>query len=102
MPALLRVLITLVLTSVAAAAQPSEVATIESYGGYSTLSVHTFRPLDAVATTLDSQFGIAVGAEDPLFQFKGDMMDISVEVPKVLAGTLVNTTKRPKLVYSFP
>jgi hypothetical protein len=89
MPPLLRVLVTLVLPGVAAAAQPSDVATIESHGGYSTLSVHTFRPLDAVATALDSQFGIAVGAEDPLFQFKGDMMDISVEVPKVLAGTLV-------------
>lgn len=89
MPGLLRILATLVLTSLAGAAQSSDVATIERHGDFSTLSVHTFRPLDAVATTLDSQFGIAVGAEDPLFQFKGDMMDISVEVPKVLAGTLV-------------
>jgi hypothetical protein len=71
------------------AAQSSDVATIERHGDYSTLSVHTFRPLDAVATALDSQFGIAVGAEDPLFQFEGDMMDISVEVPKVRPGTLV-------------
>jgi hypothetical protein len=86
---LLRIVAALVLTSLAAAAQSSDVASIERHGDYSTISVHTFRPMDAVATALESQFGTAVGAEDPLFQFQGDMMDISVEVPKVLAGTLV-------------
>jgi hypothetical protein len=30
-----------------------------------------------------------VSAEDPVFQFRGDMMDISLEVPKVRPGTLV-------------
>jgi hypothetical protein len=85
----LRILAALVLISLAAAAQSSDVASIERHGDYSTVSVHTFRPMDAVATALDSQFGIAVGAEDPLFHFQGDMMDISIEVPKVRAGTLV-------------
>jgi len=48
-----------------AMAQHSDVATIERHGGFSTLSVHTFRPLDAIATTLEARFGFAVGAEDP-------------------------------------
>jgi hypothetical protein len=85
----MRILVALVLTSLVAAAQVSDVASIERHGDFSTLSVNTFRPLDAVATTLESQFGISVGAEDPFFQFRGDMMDISVEVPKVRVGTLV-------------
>jgi hypothetical protein len=88
MHGLQRIVAALVLISIAAA-QSSDDASIERHGDSSTLSVHTFRPMDAVATALDSQFGIAVGAEDPLFQFQGDMMDISVEVPKVRAGTLV-------------
>ena len=50
---------------------------------------HRARPLDAVATKLEAQFGIAVSAEDPVFQFRGDRMDISFEVPRVRPGTLV-------------
>jgi hypothetical protein len=69
--------------------QTSDVAEIERHGDSAVLSVNTFRPLDAVATELGSQFGIAVSAEDPLFQFRGDMMDISLEVPRVRPGTLV-------------
>lgn len=88
-----RTLAAVVLCSVVAAGQASDVAsdvaTIERHGDFSTLSVNTFRPLDAVATTLESQFGIAVGAEDPVFQFSGDLMDISTEVPRVRKGTLV-------------
>jgi hypothetical protein len=85
----MRILAALLLTSIAATAQDPDVASIERHGEVSTLSVHTFRPLDAVATALESQFGIAVGAEDPIFQFQGDMMDISLEVSKVRPGTLV-------------
>ncbi|MGA7236697.1 MAG: hypothetical protein WBY44_13510 [Bryobacteraceae bacterium] len=73
----------------AAAPQTSEVAQIERHGDSAVLSVNTFRPLDAIATKLESQFGIVVSAEDPVFQFRGDMMDISLEVPKVRPGTLV-------------
>ncbi len=75
--------------SLAAAPQTSEDAQIERHGDSAILSVHTFRPLDAVATKLEAQFGIAVSAEDPVFQFRGDMMDISLEVPKVRTGALV-------------
>ena len=69
-------------------AQPSQVAKIEQQGEFSTLSVHTFRPLDAIAIALESKFGIAVGAEDPSLQFRGDMLDVSTEVVKIRSGTL--------------
>ena len=75
--------------SCTAGAQHSEVAVIEQQGEFSMLSVNTFRPLDAIATALESKFGIAVGAEDPLLQFRGDMLDISTEVVKIRPGTLV-------------
>jgi hypothetical protein len=86
---LIRTLTVLLMISPAAVPQTSEVAQIERLGDRAALSVNTFRPLDAVADALQSQFGIAVSAEDPLFQFRGDMMDISFEVPRVLPGTLV-------------
>ena len=86
---LLRTLTVLVAISPAAAPQTSEVAQIERHDDSAVLSVNTFRPLDAIATKLESQFGIAVSAEDPVFQFRGDMMDISLEVSRVRPGTLV-------------
>lgn len=80
-----------VFLAIAAVASPqtSDVAQIEGRGDSATLSVPTLRPLDAVATRLESQFGITVSAEDPIFQFRGDMMDISLEVPSLRPGTLV-------------
>ena len=69
--------------------QASDVARIEQHGDSAVLSVDTFRPLDAIATALASRFGLTVSAEDPLYQFRGDMMDISVEVPGVRPNTLV-------------
>jgi len=79
----------LVAISPAAAPQASDVAQIERRGDSAILSVNTFRPLEAIATKLGSQFGIAVSAEDPVFEFRGDMMDISPEVPRLRPGTLV-------------
>jgi hypothetical protein len=86
---LIRTLTVLVAISPAAVPQTSDVAQIERRGDFAILSVNTFRPLDAIATKLESQFGIAVSVEDPVFQFRGDMMDISLEVPRVRSGTLV-------------
>ena len=86
---LIRTLTVLVACSSAAVPQTSDIAQIERRGDSAILSVNTFGPLDAIATKLESQFGIAVGAEDPMFQFRGDMMDISREVPRVRPGTLV-------------
>jgi hypothetical protein len=86
---LTRTLAVLVAISPAAAPQTSEVAQIERRGDSAILSVNTFRPLDAIAIRLESQYGIAVSAEDPAFQFRGDMMDISPEVPGLRPGTLV-------------
>jgi hypothetical protein len=73
----------------AATAQNPDVARIERQDNSAILSVHTFRPLDAVASELEARFGIAVSAEDPVFQFRGDMMDISLEVSRLRPGTLV-------------
>lgn len=86
---LIRTLAVLVAFSPAAVPQTSDVAQIDRRGESAILSVNTFRSLDAVATKLESQFGIVVSAEDPMFQFPGDMMDISREVAKVSPGTLV-------------
>jgi hypothetical protein len=86
---LIRTLTVLVAIGPAAVPQTSDDAQIERHGGSAILSVNTFRPLDAAATKLESQFGIAVSAEDPVFQFRGDMMDISLEVPRLRPGTLV-------------
>jgi hypothetical protein len=86
---LIRTLTVFVAITQVALPQTSEVARIERRGDSAVLSVNTFRPFDAIATKLEAQFGFAVSAEDPLFQFRGDMMDISPEVPGVRSGTLV-------------
>jgi hypothetical protein len=86
---LIRTLTLLAAISPAALPQNSDVAQIEHHGDSATVSVNTFRPLDAISAKLEWQFGVAISAEDPVFQFRGDMMDISLEVPKVRPGTLV-------------
>ena len=77
---LIRALTVLVAVSPAAMPLTSDVAQIERHGDSAVLFVNTFRLLDAVAAELESQFGIAISAEDPLFHFPGDMMDISLDV----------------------
>lgn len=47
-----------------AAPQPSDDARVERQGNSAVLSVHTFRPLDAIAMKLGSELGVAVSAED--------------------------------------
>jgi hypothetical protein len=84
-----RIAIALAVLVPAAAPSSPEDAKIERRGDSAVISVHTFRPLDAVAETLESEFGIAVSAEDPVFQFRGDMMDISPEDPRLRPGALV-------------
>jgi hypothetical protein len=86
---LIRTLTVFVAITPVAVPQTSDVAQIERRGDSAVQSVNTFRPLDAIATKLESQFGFVVSAEDPLFQFRGDMMDISLEVSGVRSGTLV-------------
>lgn len=83
------ILILLAIIVPAAAPRNAEEAKIERHGDSAVLSVHTFRPLEAIADELESEFGIPVSAEDPVFQSRGDMMDISPEVPRLRPGTLV-------------
>ncbi len=75
MKRLIRTLTVLLAFSPAAVSQTSDVVQIERRSDSAILSVNTFRPLDAIATKLQSQFGIVVSAEDPIFQFRGDMME---------------------------
>jgi hypothetical protein len=86
---LIRTLAVLVAISPAAVPQTPDVAQLEIQGNSAILSVHTSRPLDAIADKLESQFAIPITAEDPIFQFRGDMMDISPEVAGLRPGTLV-------------
>lgn len=71
----------------------SETAQLVRHGSYATLSVETHRPLDAIATAL------GVSAEDPFYIFDGDMMDASLETPRLKPGTRV--PKRHKLEIEF-
>jgi hypothetical protein len=86
---LLCILAALAALGSAASMQTPDDARIERHGDSSVISAHTFRPLDAIAGELHAQFGIPVSAEDPIFQFRGDLMDISPEVPRLRPGTLV-------------
>jgi hypothetical protein len=95
-----RTILLLVASGLAVTAQQSELAVIERHGENATLTVDTFRPLDAIATRLEEEFGLVVSAEDPFYMFSGDLMDISVEVPRVRSGTLV--PRRRRLEVHFP
>jgi len=86
---LIRTLTAFVAITLVAMPQTSDDTHITRFVNEAVLSASTFRPLDAIAGKLESQFGIVVSAEDPVFQFRGDMMDISLEVPRLRSGTLV-------------
>jgi hypothetical protein len=88
-----RMVVLCVATGVAASAQSSDDATIERHGDHAAIAAYTGRPLDAAATAL------GVGYEDPLYMFRGDMMDISAEVPRLKPDTLV--PKRQKLEVEY-
>ncbi|HVW10924.1 MAG TPA: hypothetical protein VHC90_20195 [Bryobacteraceae bacterium] len=89
MKRIVRMLLLSAALTCAAIPQASDEARIERHGDIATLSVLTFRPLDAIAAELEARFGIAVSAEDPFFQFHGDLMEISAEDPRLRLGTLV-------------
>lgn len=86
---LVRTLAVFVAITPAAVPQTGDVAQIERRGNSAVLSVNTFRPLDAVATKLESQFGFVVSAEDPPFPFRGDMTDTPLKGSRVRSGTHV-------------
>src|SRR4051794_33373800 len=95
-----RTILLLVASGLAVTAQQSDLAIVERHGQDATLTVDTFRPLDAIATRLEEEFGLVVSAEDPFYLCLGDLMDISIEVPRVRNGTLV--PRRRKLEVHFP
>jgi len=59
----IRILTMLAAIAPAAVPQRAEEAKLERHGDSAVLSVHTFRPLDAVAEELESEYGIPVSAE---------------------------------------
>jgi hypothetical protein len=75
------------------AASSSDDATIERHGDWARLRADTFRPLDAIATLLGGS------AEDPFYQFDGDLMDISAEVARLRPGTMVPRRLRIDVVF---
>jgi hypothetical protein len=60
------------------------------HGDRATITAYTPRPLDAVATAL------GVGYEDPFYMFRGDMMDISAEVPRIEVDFPVDANGSPR------
>jgi hypothetical protein len=96
-----RAILLLAASGLGVTAQQSDLAIIERHGEHATLTVDTFRPLDAIATRLEEEFGLVVSAEDPFYMFSGDMIDISVEVPRVRSGTLVPRRRRLEIHFSL-
>jgi len=88
-----------VLINAVAAGQWSDSARIEQHGTSVTLIADTFRPVDAMGQTLAHSFGLPVSTEDPLWQYPGDMKDVSVEVPRLRKGAFV--PRGGKLVFTF-
>jgi hypothetical protein len=84
-----RTILLLVASGLAVTAQQSDLAVIERHGQDATLTVDTFRPLDAIATRLEEEFGLVVSAEDPF------------EAPRVRAGTLVPGRRRLEVHFSL-
>jgi hypothetical protein len=87
------------------ASESSECATISVKGNQGTISADTIRPLDSIALTLLQAYGITVSAEEPEYQFAGDLQDISQADPEWSAqhlGAHYNVPKRRRLQIDFP
>jgi hypothetical protein len=68
-PLMRRAILLFVASGLAVTAQQSDLAVIERHGKDATLTVDTFRPLDAIATRLEEEFGLVVSAEDPFYVY---------------------------------
>jgi hypothetical protein len=83
-------LITVVLVLPALAATISgDEAIIERTGNHVMVSSDAPRPLHAVATVLNREFGWSISVEDPLWSFDGDLHDASLDNARLRTGTLV-------------
>ena len=91
--------------SLLAASQSSECAIISVKENQGTLVADSIRPLDSIAKTLAQVYGIAVSAEEPDYQFAGDLQDISqadLEWSAQHPGVHYKVSKRRRLQIDFP
>jgi hypothetical protein len=77
------VMLTLLMVAIAACAsgQTSECARVTRSGDEVTMIADSIRVVDSVATTLAQRFGVLVNAEEPQYQFSGDLQDITEADP---------------------
>src|ERR1700678_4798924 len=74
---------TLLMVAIAASAlgQTSECAKVTRSGDEVTMIADSIRVVDSIATTLAQRFGVLVNAEEPQYQFSGDLQDITEADP---------------------
>jgi hypothetical protein len=79
----LRILASLFAFCVIAGAQATmECAQVTTTGQDATLLADSIRPIDSIANTLASRYGIIVSAEEPQYLFAGDMEDVRLADPQ--------------------
>src|SRR6202161_5000301 len=61
--------------------QTSECAKVTRIGDEVTMIADSIRVVDSIATTLAQRFGVLVNAEEPQYQFSGDLQDITEADP---------------------
>src|ERR1700691_4217040 len=61
--------------------QTSECAKVTRSGDEVTMIADSIRVVDSIATTLAQRFGVLVNAEEPQYQFSGDLQDITEADP---------------------
>lgn len=99
----MRILASLILCGILVQAQSPETGRIDREGDESTLIVDSPRPLDSAALTLARQFGILVSAEDPRYEYAGDIKDVTAEVSRFPNPTKrVLVPKGGRLAVRFP
>ncbi len=75
---------------------------IKRNGNQATLSVYSGRPLHEAAAELAKQFGILISVEDPPYSYRGDVQDVTAEVPRVPnLGRRILVPKTGRLEVSF-
>ena len=78
-----------------ASGQTTQCAKVTRSGDEVTMIADSIRVVDSIATTLAQRFGVLVNAEEPQYQFAGDLQDITEADPDWSA-------QHPKAHYLVP
>jgi hypothetical protein len=78
-----------------ASGQTTQCAKVTRSGDEVTMIADSIRVVDSIATTLAQRFGVLVNAEEPQYQFSGDLQDITEADPDWSA-------QHPKVHYLVP